>query len=148
MKKCRVLHINDGNSRELTNGNSFFAEHEPKTEQAINKLMEMGYEVKQMVPQYSPSIQGNSGSFTFYLSGYSYYLEKEFTDDENDDEEFEKLFSELNPVNAYDDYDPLDEDFDLDEEDDISDEELIALFTKKEDTKKDSDEAPKEEPAE
>lgn len=148
MKKCRVLHINDGNSRELTNGNRFFAEHEPKTEQAINKLMEMGYEVKQMVPQYSPSIQGNSGSFTFYLSGYSYYLEKEFTDDENDDEEFEKLFSELNPVNADDDYDPLDEDFDLDEEDDLSDEELIALFTKKEDTKKDSDEAPKEEPAE
>ena len=141
MKKCRVLHINDGNSRELTNGNRFFAEHEPKTEQAITKLMEMGYEVKQMVPQYSPSIQGNSGSYTFYLSGYSYYLEKEFTYDENDDEEFEKLFSELNPVNTDDDDDD-DDDYDLD------DDELIALFTRKEDTKKDSDEAPKGEPAE
>ena len=112
MKKCRVLHVNDGNAKELTNGNRFFAENYPKMEEAVNRVMQMGYEVKQMVPQYSPSIQGNDGSYTFYLSGYAFYLEKEFKPGENYDEEFNKLFDELNPVE-----DDEEEDiFDYDEE--------------------------------
>ncbi len=117
MKKCRVLHVNDGNAKELTNGNRFFAENYPKMEEAINRVIQMGYEVKQMVPQYSPSIQGNEGSYMFYLSGYAFYLEKEFKPGENDDEEFNKLFDELNPVE-----DDEEEDiFDFDEDEDIFD---------------------------
>lgn len=98
MMKCRVLHVNDGNAKELTNGNRFFAENYPKMEETINRVMQMGYEVKQMVPQYSPSVQGNDGTYMFYLSGYAFYLEKEFKEGENDDEEFNKLFDELNPL--------------------------------------------------
>ena len=93
MKKCRIVHINDGNHRELANGNRFFAEHNPQTEEKLNQLLALGYEVKHVVSQYSPSIQGETGNYMFYKSGYTFYLEKEFADgDMNDDEEFEEIF--------------------------------------------------------
>ena len=103
MKKCRIIHINDGNHNELINGNRFFAEHNPMMEEKINQLLAKDYEVKHVVSQYSPSIQGNNGSFMFYLSGYTFYLEKDFGDSNiNDDDEFELIFSNNEDITDFD----------------------------------------------
>ena len=72
-------------------------------EEKINQLLAMGYEVKHVVSQYSPSIQGNNGSFMFYLSGYTFYLEKDFGDSNiNDDDEFELIFSNNEDITDFD----------------------------------------------
>ncbi len=72
-------------------------------EEKINQLLALGYEVKNIVSQYSPSIQGNNGSFMFYLSGYTFYLEKDFGDsDMNDDEEFERIFTDNEDISDFD----------------------------------------------
>ncbi len=110
MKKCRVLHINDGNSEELTNGNRFFAEYYPKIEDIMNKLLLMHYEVKQILPEYSPAIQGQPGSYMFYHTGYTFYLEKEINENDNDDEEFKKIFDELNQEDKFNESDNDDDD--------------------------------------
>ncbi len=112
MKKCRIVHINDGNHRELTNGNRFFAEHNPQTEEKLNQLLALGYEVKHVVSQYSPSIQGETGNYMFYKSGYTFYLEKEFADgDMNDDEEFEEIFFSDNDAEYPDNYEAGSEEY-------------------------------------
>ena len=112
MKKCRIVHINDGNHRELRNGGRFFAEHNPKMEEKINQLLALGYEVKHIVSQYSPSIQGETGNYMFYKSGYTFYLEKEFADgDMNDDEEFEEIFFSDNDAEYPDNYEAGSEEY-------------------------------------
>ena len=112
MKKCRIVHINDGNHRELANGNRFFAEHNPQTEEKLNQLLALGYEVKHVVSQYSPSIQGETGNYMFYKSGYTFYLEKEFADgDMNDDEEFEEIFFSDNDAEYPDNYEAGSEEY-------------------------------------
>ena len=144
MKKCRIVHINDGNHRELRNGGRFFAEHSPKMEEKLNQLLALGYEVKHVVSQYSPSVQGDTGAYMFYISGYTFYLEKDFGDDEdmNDDEEFEKIFSaeddggyDEDNDDEYDEddddeYDEEDDD-EYDEDDDGEDEEEYKDFLEK-----------------
>ena len=143
MKKCRIVHINDGNHRELRTGGRFFAEHSPKMEEKLNQLLALGYEVKHVVSQYSPSIQGETGNYMFYKSGYTFYLEKEFADgDMNDDEEFEKIFSaeddggyDEDNDDEYDEddddeYDEEDDD-EYDEDDDGEDEEEYKDFLEK-----------------
>ena len=112
MKKCRIVHINDGNHRELRNGGRFFAEHNPKMEEKLNQLLALGYEVKHVVSQYSPSIQGETGNYMFYKSGYTFYLEKEFADgDMNDDEEFEEIFFSDNDAEYPDNYEAGSEEY-------------------------------------
>ena len=112
MKKCGIVHINDGNHRELANGNRFFAEHNPQTEEKLNQLLALGYEVKHVVSQYSPSIQGETGNYMFYKSGYTFYLEKEFADgDMNDDEEFEEIFFSDNDAEYPDNYEAGSEEY-------------------------------------
>ena len=112
MKKCRIVHINDGNHNELINGNRFFAEHNPQTEEKLNQLLALGYEVKHVVSQYSPSIQGETGNYMFYKSGYTFYLEKEFADgDMNDDEEFEEIFFSDNDAEYPDNYEAGSEEY-------------------------------------
>ena len=112
MKKCRIVHINDGNHRELRNGGRFFAEHNPQTEEKLKQLLALGYEVKHVVSQYSPSIQGETGNYMFYKSGYTFYLEKEFADgDMNDDEEFEEIFFSDNDAEYPDNYEAGSEEY-------------------------------------
>ena len=141
MKKCRIVHINDGNHNELINSGRFFAEHNPKAEEKINQLLALGYEVKHIVSQYSPSIQGTEGAYTFYISGCIFYLEKEFADgDMNDDEEFEKIFNNgkkgghISDIFAASDFyedkndeDDEDDDDEYDKEDDDEEEDFLEL---------------------
>ena len=75
MKECKIIHINDGNPIEVSNGNRFFQECFPQTEEVINDYLNQGFEVKQIIPQYSPAIQ-EEGNFSFYKSGILIYLER------------------------------------------------------------------------
>ena len=79
MKKCILIHINDGNTEVLRNGNYMFIERLPKTEEVIEQYLSQGYEVKQIIPDYSPAEQGE-GNFTFYKGGITIYFEKDFSD--------------------------------------------------------------------
>lgn len=76
MKECKIIHIHDGNLVEISNGNRFFQEDFPQTEQVINDYLNQGFEVKQILPQYTPAIQ-KEGYLSFYKSGVLIYLERE-----------------------------------------------------------------------
>lgn len=76
MKECKIIHIHDGNPVEISNGNRFFQEDFPQTEQVINDYLNQGFEVKQILPQYTPAIQ-EEGNLSFYKSGVLIYLERE-----------------------------------------------------------------------
>ena len=75
MKECKIIHLNDGNPVEVSNSNFFFQEFFPKTEEVINDYLNQGFEVKQILPQYSPAIQ-KPGVYSFYRSGILIYLER------------------------------------------------------------------------
>ena len=76
MKKCKIITINDGSAREVTNDNFLFVEEYDVAESIIDKYLEEGYEIKHMVPVYDPAIQGK-GNYTFYRSGCTFYMEKD-----------------------------------------------------------------------
>lgn len=76
MRECKILHIHDGGSETLENGNYHLLERYPWAEETINELLAQGYEVKHMIPQFTPAQQGE-GNYTFYRSGFVVYLERE-----------------------------------------------------------------------
>lgn len=76
MKKCKIIHINDGSPETLTNGDRHFAEEFTWAENLINEYLEDGYTVKQMIPTVMPNIL-EAGNFSFYASGFTVYLEKD-----------------------------------------------------------------------
>lgn len=79
MKKCKVIHINDGSASIRENGNLRFVEEFDFTESYLNDLLSQGWEVKHMVPEVTPAIQGD-GTYSFYKGGYTFYLEREESD--------------------------------------------------------------------
>ena len=76
MKKCKVIHINDGTASVRENGKFRFVEEFDFTESYLNDLLSKGWEVKHMVPEVTLAIQCD-GSYSFYKSGYTFYLERE-----------------------------------------------------------------------
>lgn len=75
MKECKVIHINDGSTSVLENGNFHFVEEFDWTEMYLNRLLSEGWELKHMAPEVTPAIQGE-GSYSFYKSGFTFYLER------------------------------------------------------------------------
>lgn len=76
MKECKILHVHDGDVKVIENENFHLMEEYPWAEETINGLLKQGYEVKQMIPQVSPAIPEEE-KFSFYLSGFMVYLERE-----------------------------------------------------------------------
>ena len=76
MKKCKIIHINDGTAGTLTNGERFYAEEFEKAEEFLAAYLAEGYEVKLMIPSFEPAIQ-KPGAYSFYETGFTVYLEKE-----------------------------------------------------------------------
>ena len=81
MKKCILIHINDGNAEVLQNGNFLLVERFVKAEQVIEEYLSQGYEVKQMIPDYSPVKQAD-GSYAFNKGSVTIYFEKSDPDDQ------------------------------------------------------------------
>lgn len=76
MKECKIITINDGNERELSNGNRLYICDYPVTEKCVNDYLEDGWNIVQMTPVFNPAIN-REGDFTFYRGGYTFYLERE-----------------------------------------------------------------------
>lgn len=76
MKKCKLVHIHDGNEKDLKNGNRLYVGEYNMAEEEIEYYLNQGYEVKSITPTYAPSVQ-EEGNLTFYLGGVVVYLEKE-----------------------------------------------------------------------
>lgn len=76
MKKCILVHVNDGEPEILRNDDRMFIEHFMRAEKVIEDYISQGYEVKQIIPDYEPSVQ-ETGNFTFYKSGMIIYFEKD-----------------------------------------------------------------------
>ena len=112
-KKIKIIHINDGTGREQENGGFHFVEDFPWTESYLQRYLREGYEVKFMVPEVSPAVQGE-GRYSFYKSGYTFYLEKEVPEGEEADED-EADPPETEDVTAHMEFEP-DFDFDFDPE--------------------------------
>ena len=75
MKVCKVIHINDGDAKELTNGNFLFAEEYTKMSDILNEYLADGWEVKSMAPEFMHG-RHDSGPL-FYCCGFTFYLERE-----------------------------------------------------------------------
>lgn len=76
MKECKVIHINDGNSEVITNGNRLFVEEFDRAGQILSEYLNEGWNIEQMLPCVTPS-QGRPGEYTFYNSGFTAVLVRE-----------------------------------------------------------------------
>lgn len=76
MRKCKILHINDGTAKVITNGDRHLVEEHPWAEDLVEGYLNQGYEVKQMIPNYTPNVQKN-GEYSFFIGGFTVYMEKE-----------------------------------------------------------------------
>ncbi len=75
MKKSVVIHINDGNPETLRNGERLLVERYYKTEEIIEQYLSEGFEVKHIIPDYTPAPA--DADIAFYKTGIIVYLEKE-----------------------------------------------------------------------
>lgn len=82
-KECKIIHINDGSSQIQQNENFHFVEFFDWTAEYINHFLREGWEVKHMLPEVSPAIQGEEGGYNFYKSGWTFFLERDTTPDED-----------------------------------------------------------------
>ena len=76
MKECKIITINDGNPREITNGNRLYVEEFDTTEGIISELINDGWKVVSFVHDFNPAIQ-ETGNYSFYKGGLTFYLERE-----------------------------------------------------------------------
>ena len=81
-KECKIIHINDGSTTVQQNENYHFVESFDWTAEYIQRLMNEGWEVKHMVSEVSPAIQGDEGSYNFYKSGWTFFLERDVVPDD------------------------------------------------------------------
>lgn len=82
-KECKIIHINDGSSQVQQNENFHFVESFDWAAEYINRFLSKGWEVKHMVSEVSPAIQGEEGGYYFYKSGWIFFLERDVTLDED-----------------------------------------------------------------
>lgn len=79
MKQCKLIRINDGKPQTLTNGDFMLTEEYPRTAAELEKLVNDGWQVVQMINQVSPAPQQENAP-TFYMGGVLVYLERELPD--------------------------------------------------------------------
>ena len=82
IKKCKILHINDGSAVVRTNGNFHFMEEYVWAEETVQSYLREGYEVKQMIPTLTPARL--DGGVAFYDTGFTIYLERDVEEDEEE----------------------------------------------------------------
>ena len=101
-KECKLIHINDGSAVTRENGNFHFVEQFCWTERYLKQYLDEGYELKHMVSEVTPAIQGE-GRYCFYKSGFTFYLEREVPEGTCDpDEEAAEEDSDVFPFDEID----------------------------------------------
>ena len=76
MRKCKIIHINDGRPENISNDDYYYEEGFPRVEACIDRYLAEGYEVKAVIPDVTPNIL-SEGCYTFFKGGMTFYLEKE-----------------------------------------------------------------------
>lgn len=85
MKKIvKIVHVNDGDSKEMYNENFMFVETYPRSEKIIEAFLNNDWTLMNRTQVLSPAIQ-KAGSYSFYKDGWELLFEKEVEDDENND---------------------------------------------------------------
>lgn len=73
MKVCKILHINDGQPKVITNGNFLFAEEYVRASDILNQYLADGWELRTMIPEFTPGAREDGPAF--YCGGFTVYLE-------------------------------------------------------------------------
>jgi len=92
MKQCKIIHINDGKPQELYSEDRYYSDCYPRMEAELEAYLNEGYEVRQVLPHVTPAIQGD-GNYSFYETGYTFYLERE-VEPETEEKSFEDYLNE------------------------------------------------------
>ena len=117
MKKIvKIVHVNDGDSQVMHNGDFMFVETFPRGEKIIEAFMNNGWTLANRTQVNKPAIQ-KEGAYSFYMNGWDLLFEKETEDDEvnNGDDILRQLLDEMFPDYFDDDYE--DEDLYLEDDD-------------------------------
>lgn len=84
MKKLvKFVSVNDGNSKEVNNGNRLLVENYPRTEIIIKTFLDDGWTLLSLTQELYPGIQ-KPGAYTFYKGGVNLLFEKEVDDTAED----------------------------------------------------------------
>ncbi len=102
MKECKIVRMNDGLENELLNGEFMHILTLPREEKMIEFFLDLGYEVKQIVRDFSPGM-ARPGELPFYKSGLIFYLEREVADESEmlDDSEILKAWRKITENGAF-----------------------------------------------
>ena len=110
-KEIKVIHINDGSEKMLTNGNFHFAEEYGWTGEVISAYVNVGYQIVSITTDYSPYPERNS----FFKTGFNVILEREVKQDNQ--EITEEDWKKLNPGGITESYkEPEEDTSDVEEE--------------------------------
>lgn len=83
VKECKIVQLNDGSAKIQQNENFHLVKSFDWAAEYINKcFLSEGWEVKHMVAEVSPAIQGEEGSYNFYKSGWTFFLERDISPEE------------------------------------------------------------------
>ncbi|MBE6039055.1 MAG: hypothetical protein E7218_07665 [Anaerofustis stercorihominis] len=129
MKEVKVIHINDGTSVELTNGNRHFAEESVWAGEMLSMYLNAGYEINQIIPDFTP---GTPGGYAFYKTGFTAILIRdvkegniEITAEDWEEANTEGDYGYFYSAEGYDDDDFEDDNLEDVMEFDFSDEDLM-----------------------
>ena len=89
MKEYKIIQMNEGHARTLTNGSWHCARDYPWTEKMLNLHLRQGYTVKQMIATVTPGEPGSRG-YAFYNDGFVFLLEHDTEQGEVTPEDWEK----------------------------------------------------------
>ena len=126
MKKCIILHINDGKPKTIRNGDFLFVENFPRTEKILNKYLAAGFEVKWIIPDYGPTMLSFGRAFSH--SGILVYLEHKDTEDMDTDTITREIFTAFENENDISSPDDYPDDFSADIGDDDEELDIKTLF--------------------
>ena len=76
MKQVKIITINDGQEKELRNGDWMYIEEYPRTEVIVAEYLNDGWTLAHVIPVFNPAEQGE-GNLTFYRGGMTYIFVKE-----------------------------------------------------------------------
>ena len=79
-KEIKILAINEGDTLVHTNGNRRFVEEYEWSGTVLERYMNVGYRIVNVIPDVTPAIN-QPGGYTFYKTGFTVFLEREVKPD-------------------------------------------------------------------
>jgi len=96
MIECKVVHIHDGDKREMTNGNWHTGGEYDWAGEMIALYLNAGYRIEQIIPDFCPAPQ-QPGTYTFYKDGFTVVFVREAGSGEEITEEDWEALNVMSP---------------------------------------------------